>query len=677
MRVLSFFGALLGRRDYYYLLGLLVPFVVYDLALKAYAVSSLPGERGFFGTLGLMCSDVFFDLGYVLLWVGLFAVARKGLARRVVVVLFHAATVLLLLVTTCAHQYFRQNGTTLDYAIIAEWIPKIEEILPILMQGVPPTAWAVLFAALLYAVFGPLLVTRVAERFSSRGRPGRRYRRATPFRIPLSLGPIMLLVLALLFVSLSPVVGSDPAGAEAGAEAGVNTSFARAPFVNMVWTGVEGATAEEVDPNAEVAEAVGGGANASLVEEPESGETENAAEDVAGGGVAEVPRPKTRNVVLVHLESTRARSTTPYNSQLATTPYLDELSESSLLAERAYVVVPRSSKATVTVNCGVDPPLFLGPEFAPGGIPSRCLPDLLKGAGYNTVFFQSSSETMDQYGAIAANLGYDDYYPSEVMDKTGFMMTNYVGYEEDIMLAPSEAWLKENGDEPFLAQYLTGTAHDDYQCIPNRYGVKSYAEDPLINSYLNCVNMLDHFLRNLIEQYKQLGLYEETVFVIYGDHGEGFGEHGRYLHGDTIYEEGLRIPLLIHAPGWFDGGERVEGLTNQTDVVPTVLELLGYRVADGRYPGYSLLREPPEDRTLNFSCITERKCLASMKNGEKYIHHYGNQPDEVFDLEEDPLEQRNLAGGRSEEELRRKREDLLAWHAGVNAGYRRELQTYE
>jgi lipoteichoic acid synthase len=378
---------------------------------------------------------------------------------------------------------------------------------------------------------------------------------------------------------------------------------------------------------------------------------------------------KRRNVVLVHLESARARSTTPYNKDLKTTPFLDALAGASLFVENAYVVVPRSSKATVTVNCGIEPPLFYGPEFEPGGIPSRCMTDLLEEQGYNTVFFQSSSETMDQYGAVAENLGYEEYYPSEVMDKTGFAMTNYVSYEDDIMLGPSKAWLEKNKDEPFMAQYLTGTGHDDYQCVPNRYGYEHFADDGLIDSYHNCMRMLDHFLENLINQYKEMGLYEDTIFVIYGDHGEGFGEHGRYLHGDTIYEEGLRIPLLIHASGQFEGGERVKGLSNQTDIVPTVLEMMGYNVEDGRYPGYSLLHPLPKDRTLRFSCITDRKCLASIKGTEKYIHHYGNQPDEIFDLSEDPMEERNLAGERSKEEMDERRENLIAWRAGVNAGY--------
>jgi hypothetical protein len=70
----------LSRRDFCYLLGLLIPFVVYDLALKVAVLGSIPGVTPSFH---LMRSNLFFDLGYVLLWVGLFAAApRKGPVRR-------------------------------------------------------------------------------------------------------------------------------------------------------------------------------------------------------------------------------------------------------------------------------------------------------------------------------------------------------------------------------------------------------------------------------------------------------------------------------------------------------------------------------------------------------------------------------------------------------------------
>jgi arylsulfatase A-like enzyme len=188
-----------------------------------------------------------------------------------------------------------------------------------------------------------------------------------------------------------------------------------------------------------------------------------------------------------------------------------------------------------------------------------------------------------------------------------------------------------------------------------------------LNRYLNCLQ--DIFLKNLFDQYKKLGLYDDTVFVIYGVHGQEFGKHGRFLHGDTPWEEGLRVPLVIHDPKRYQNGGRVEGLSNQTDILPTAVEMLGYHVENGEYPGYSLLRPPPEDRTLMFSCISRRKCLASIKGYEKYIYHYDNQPEEVFKLSEDPLEEHNLADAYTKADLDKWREDLLAWLSRVNSRY--------
>ena len=97
--------------------------------------------------------------------------------------------------------------------------------------------------------------------------------------------------------------------------------------------------------------------------------------------------------------------------------------------------------------------------------------------------------------------------------------------------------------------------------------------------------------------------------------------------------------------------------------------MLGYEVKDGQYPGYSLLHELPEDRTLMFSCISHRECMASINGDEKYIYHYDNQPEEVYDLANDPLEEHNLAGEYSKEELDRRREDLFQWLSRIDAEY--------
>jgi lipoteichoic acid synthase len=637
--ILSRLEVLLDRRDWVYLLSLLVPLFVYNLALKASSVASVPGLTP---QVDLIRSDLFFNLGYAVFWIGLFAAARAGgPLRRVVVILFHAATMLVVLVTTFAHHYFVQTGTTLDYGIIALWLPRFREVVPVLASGATLWGWVLLFAALFYAALGPFFVTHGVGRW--RGWP-ERFRAGRP-EVSF-LGSLGLLLLAFGFGFLSLLIGARSTDFTSGA----SVSFVRAPFVNLVLTGAKEAISEENAPDV--------GPTVPPAEHP-----------AAHASLVETSQTEKRNVVLIHLESTRAGSVTPYNEELQTTPFLNELAKNSLLAERAYAVVPHTSKASVSVNCGIEPHLVQPTtEANPGGIPVSCLAGFLNEQGYRTGFFQSSTKDFEDFEGLVKNFGYKDYYPLEAMDTEGFEQTNYFGYEDDIMLKPSEQWLKEHQDEPFLAQYLTGTGHDDYRCLSTRYGSENFSEDDELNPYLNCIRYQDFFLKNLFDQYKELGLYENTVFVIYGDHGEAFGEHRRFQHDDVMWEEGLKVPFLIHAPGWFEHGERVKGLSNHTDILPTVLEMLGYEVKDGGYPGYSLLHQLPEDRTLMFSCFHDKACMASLNGDEKYIYHHGNQPDEVFDLSEDPLEKENLAGDKGKE-VEERREALLKWRSSVNATY--------
>ena len=619
------------------MLSLLIPFVVYDLALKAASVASVPGLTL---TLDLIRSDIFFDLGYTLLWIGLFVAVRRGLLRQAMIVLFHVTTMLLVILTTSAYQYFRETGTALNYGIIALWLPNLREVLPVLAYESALWAWVILATALTYATLGPWLVTCVVERWRGWMRASSTIKPGISF-----FGFLGLWLLAFCFGALSLLIGASSTDFSSGA----SVSLARDPVINVLLTGVEEVSAAE--------------ANNSDTSSP----TEHSA---AHASLAATPQTEKRNVVLIHLESTRAGATTPYNNDLETTPFLNELGKSSLVAKRNYTTVPHTSKASVSVNCGIEPHLVQPTtEANPGSIPAPCLADLLKEQGYRTVFFQSSTQDFEDFGGLVHSFGYEDYYPLESMNSEGFEKTNYFGYEDDIMLKPSEQWLKEHEDEPFMAEYLLGTGHHDYQCLSTGYGQKDFSEDVLVNRYLNCIRLQDIFLQNLFDQYKKLGLYEDTIFVIYGDHGEGFGEHGRYVHDDTIYQEGLKVPLIIHAPGLLQGGERVEGLSNHTDILPTVLDLLGYEVKNGQYPGYSLLHSLPEDRTLMFSCFHEEQCLASIKGSEKYIYHYGNQPDEFFDLSNDPLEKSNLASERNQQEVDQRREDLLKWRSKANATY--------
>jgi lipoteichoic acid synthase len=619
--------ALLVREDWIYLSSLLVPLIVYNVALKVIRVLTqfeVPGPLGF---LDQVRSDLLFNLGYAALWVGVFAAVRGGVGRLIVLILFHVSAMVVVALTTSAHFFFESTGSTLDLGFVIVSISSFGEIEGAIASETTTLHWLLISGVLFYGLAGPAVVTRLftGTWHVPAGNPGRPW-----------AAPIAACLAALLFFSLSLLPSATGAG----------NAFSRDAVANMI---VSELVTQEIDAKL-------------------------AAEDLPTH-TRLVPTPQTtkRNVVMIFLESTRARSTTPYNKDIDTTPFLDELSKESLMAERAYAVVPHTSKALVATLCGVAPPLDdEKTESEPDVIPARCIADLLKEQGYRTSFFQSATEDFERRRMLVENLGHEDFFPIEVMSKEGFQEANYFGYEDNIMLKPSRTRLEENGDEgPFLATYLTVTPHHDY-VVPDRYGKKHFADDEVLNKYLNTVRYQDFFVKNLFEQYKELGLYEDTIFILLGDHGEGFDEHGLKQHDNVIYNEGLHIPFFIHDPRRPESGT-IEAPVNELDVLPTVANLLGYEIRGGTYPGSSML-SALEERTLMASCYHERTCLASIRGDEKYIYHYGNKGEEFFDLSEDPLEKNNIIERQDDEEIKALRNQLLAWEAQVRASYEQRLQ---
>jgi len=428
------------------------------------------------------------------------------------------------------------------------------------------------------------------------------------------------------------------------AEAGTKAPFLRAPVSTLVATELEQSRLEEAAKNARVRHPL---ANARL---------------------RPTPRTRRRHVALIHLESTRERSVTPYAGDIGTMPYLAALARNSLLIERAYTTIPHTTQAITSVNSGLYPsPVTDLVEAEPGGIPARCLAELLSEQGYKSAWFQSAEQTFENRPQLVQNFGYQHFQAYESMNLRGFERANYLGYEDDIMLKSSRAWLEENASSLTLVTYLGVTPHDNYLPI-YRYGRKKFSSREMLNRYLNNVCYDDFWVKNIIEQYKRLGLYEETIFIIYGDHGEAFGEHGVYHHDGVIWEEGLRIPLIVHDPQGFDGGERLPGPAHQLDLAPTIVDMLGYEVVDGEYPGRTLL-SLPEDRTMFFGCRPDLLSAARIQGQKKYVYHFGNRPEEYYDLKKDPLEKNNLISKVSRRELDRFRSELLAWHAEATAAY--------
>jgi arylsulfatase A-like enzyme len=161
------------------------------------------------------------------------------------------------------------------------------------------------------------------------------------------------------------------------------------------------------------------------------------------------------------------------------------------------------------------------------------------------------------------------------------------------------------------------------------------------------VAAVDLAVGTVLDALDDLGLARDTLVVCLSDHGEELWEHGGIEHGHSVYDEVVRIPLLMRWPGRLPRGARVPALARTVDVVPTVVELLGLDAAPAT-DGRSLLAalrgeeaEPPAALIENLLFAEERVAMRSATT--KYVR-WATGKDEAYDLRADPREQRDLAG---------------------------------
>ena len=305
-----------------FLLSVLGPLIGYNLTLKTARILSHvdPGLIDFFRLIG---SDLAFALAYISLWLGLFALTRRGSgARKVLLVLLPAVSALFALTTTIAHQYFSVTGVALSYQVLAFSISGLDEVRPIIASEASFTSW---FVVLAYFAMGPWLLSRVLVCSPDGTNPSHEVR---DYRLTYLAG-----LTAVGFGLLSLIPRGE----------GVSRPFARDPFVNLLATAVG-----DWRHNEPVRARPRPATNARL---------------------DRTPLTTDRNVVLIILESTGANVVNPYNPGLPTTPHLAELAEKrSLLVERVYTVVPHTSKALVPILCGIEPHLVM--EITEGDVVS-------------------------------------------------------------------------------------------------------------------------------------------------------------------------------------------------------------------------------------------------------------------------------------------------------------------
>jgi len=158
---------------------------------------------------------------------------------------------------------------------------------------------------------------------------------------------------------------------------------------------------------------------------------------------------------------------------------------------------------------------------------------------------------------------------------------------------------------------------------------------------------VDHYVGVLLDQLRQSGMYDNSLIILIADHGHPLAEHGKFLKGgDRLYDELLKVPFIVRFPGGQYGGQRLDALASFHDVLPTLLDAIGMGNNLDAFPGKSLLPvvrgEVSEVRQAIISGYFGAPDRVIRDKVWSYIRRPAGEPDELYNLRDDPQERTNL-----------------------------------
>lgn len=156
--------------------------------------------------------------------------------------------------------------------------------------------------------------------------------------------------------------------------------------------------------------------------------------------------------------------------------------------------------------------------------------------------------------------------------------------------------------------------------------------------YATRIYELDLGMKRLFDFLRSKELLDKTIIVITADHGEEFYEHQGWLHCCKLYEEAIRVPLIIYVPG--SKPQVIENLAQGIDIYPTVLNLLGVKIPN-QAKGINLLSSNKNKYVISEQLIDEKQAIIS-RDGFKYIKSKNSDTGELYDLKNDSDEKINL-----------------------------------
>jgi arylsulfatase A-like enzyme len=362
------------------------------------------------------------------------------------------------------------------------------------------------------------------------------------------------------------------------------------------------------------------------------------------------PNAPRRNVMLISIDAIRADHVGAYGYERDVTPHLDRLAASAARFDWAISASPSTRRAI---------PALMGARYASTfafveGGPKKVWPPRLErgyhwmvaesfaAAGYQTAAVLCCTTLFDRRMGVTIGIADVDASAARLRRK----------YHGDHLVKRFDAWLasRREPDRPFFMWVHFLDAHNPYEQLP---GAPTFGSEP-IDKYDSEIWYVDDKVGAMLAALERAGLADGTIVAVTSDHGDEFYEHGNRFHGRSLYNELVRVPLVIKSPG--HPARQIAEPVSMVDIAPTLLDLVGIDqpaglngrslaaaiTGDGAAPDRMVLAELIADRNIT------RNLRAGFHDGYKIIWDLDANTYELYSLADDPADRRDLAAKQPE-----------------------------
>jgi len=371
-----------------------------------------------------------------------------------------------------------------------------------------------------------------------------------------------------------------------------------------------------------------------------------------------------KNVIFIVLDAARYDHYGCYGDSRGMTPNIDKFAESAIRFDNAVAAAPYTITSISTLFSGLNPEAH-GVRKVTNKFPEDLenMPRAFKRSGFFTIALTGTKFISREFGLAQEQ---DCEALVELRDPDDKEQTrstmNLAAMEKGVKMAAESGkpvFLYCHFLPPHWPYHPPGDFDRRYISNPQlkywrSWQIKGLLDNGLVDEaradiethhkrFMNNLLYADHATNQLLDLLKKYGLFDNSLIVITADHGEAFNEHGHFGHNTSVYDDMIKLPMLVRVPGTESRVE--EQPIGLIDFFPTFAELFNLKLENARFEGRSiaplLLGRELEPGDYYYSRATGNNLIFMMR-GAKYKYIFHDYREELYDLTADPLEKVNI-----------------------------------